>query len=385
MNKMMYLIPLSWVFMICSVRSHEEDVHTIKYTVDNFGQEIAKKNHFVMFYAPWCGHCQKFAPKWEQLAEMLNDDEGNNIKIAKVDCTTDSDVCSEQDITGYPTLKFYKVGDSEGVKFRGTRDLPTITNFINEQLREGEEEPGDVNVVQSSGGLSELTEDNFDQHTQNGKHFIKFYAPWCGHCQKLAPTWEQLANSLEFQTDVSIAKVDCTQHRTVCNNFEVKGYPTLLWIENGKRVDKFQGERSHDNLKEYVNKMLGTKKEAQDLDRSETVDVVIGELTGDSFKSGIQTGITFVKFFAPWCGHCKRLSPTWDNLREKFSARRDVSIVEVNCTLEPNKHLCNEEEVEGFPSLFLYKDGIKVSEYSGSRSLEDLYDFVIKHTQHDEL
>lgn len=66
---------------------------------------------------------------------MLNE-EDSNIRIAKVDCTSDAKICSEQDITGYPTLKFYKVGDLEGVRFRGTRDLPTLSNFINEQLRE---------------------------------------------------------------------------------------------------------------------------------------------------------------------------------------------------------------------------------------------------------
>lgn len=82
-----------------------------------------------------CGHCQKFSPIWEQLAEMLNEDD-NNIKIAKVDCTVDNEVCNEQDVTGYPTLKFYKLGDTQGVKFRGTRDLPSLTTFINEQLRE---------------------------------------------------------------------------------------------------------------------------------------------------------------------------------------------------------------------------------------------------------
>lgn len=66
---------------------------------------------------------------------MLNEDD-SNIKIAKVDCTTDSSICSDHDVTGYPTLKFFKVGSTEGVKFRGTRDLPTLTTFINEQLRE---------------------------------------------------------------------------------------------------------------------------------------------------------------------------------------------------------------------------------------------------------
>lgn len=65
---------------------------------------------------------------------MLNEDD-SNIRIAKVDCTTDSEICSEHDVTGYPTLKFFKIGDKEGVKFKGTRDLPSLTTFINEQLR----------------------------------------------------------------------------------------------------------------------------------------------------------------------------------------------------------------------------------------------------------
>jgi thioredoxin domain-containing protein 5 len=49
-----------------------------------------------------CGHCQKLGPIWDQLAKISNE-EYNNIKIAKVDCTTESTLCSEQDITGYPT------------------------------------------------------------------------------------------------------------------------------------------------------------------------------------------------------------------------------------------------------------------------------------------
>lgn len=64
---------------------------------------------------------------------MLNEDDGN-VRIAKVDCTVDTQVCSEQDVTGYPTLKFFKLGESDGVKFRGTRDLPSLTSFINDQL-----------------------------------------------------------------------------------------------------------------------------------------------------------------------------------------------------------------------------------------------------------
>lgn len=83
-----------------------------------------------------CGHCQRLAPTWTELAELLNTKEGTRVKIGKVDCTQQNELCSSHEVTGYPTLKFFKLGQEESIKFRGTRDLPTLTNFINEQLGE---------------------------------------------------------------------------------------------------------------------------------------------------------------------------------------------------------------------------------------------------------
>ena len=39
--------------------------------------------------------------------------------------------------------------------------------------------------------------------------FIKFYAPWCGHCQAMAPAWDQMYEAYNPK-DLNIAKVDCT-------------------------------------------------------------------------------------------------------------------------------------------------------------------------------
>lgn len=327
------------------------------------------------------------APTWEQLAEMLNVEEGSRVKISKVDCTTSNELCSEQEVTGYPTLKFFKVGESESVKFRGTRDLPSLTSFITEQLGDSgtptEEDDDDIldDLPKAIQKQIELNEDNFNTHVAKGKHFIKFYAPWCGHCQKLAPVWDDLADSLEHDISVSISKIDCTKYRPTCQEFEVKGYPTLLWIEDGKKVEKYSGGRSHVDLKKYVEKMAGTTatvKETKEETKNDDGEAAL-QLIGSDFAHGIENGVTFVKFFAPWCGHCKRLSPTWDELAKKFVGRGDIKIAKVDCTIADNKELCSEQEVDGFPTLFIYKNGEKASEYNGSRSLDDLYEFVTKH------
>ena len=52
----------------------------------------------------------------------------------------------------------------------------------------------------------------------------------------MAGTWDNLAQSVGLENSVTIGKVDCTQFRNLCNEFEVKGYPTLLWIKDGKKV-----------------------------------------------------------------------------------------------------------------------------------------------------
>lgn len=382
------------------LENNEEEVadSTIKLTDDNFDEVIKTNNFFVMFFAPWCHHCVKLKPTWNQLAEMLNTQEESRIRIAKVDCTENHKTCSDNEVTSYPTLKFFKLNADEAVKYRSTRDLPSLTQFINDQLGSStpeEEEAGEEQAVPGPlKGLIELNDKNFNEYTAKGNWFIKYYAPWCGHCQRLAPIWNDLGSALEHDETVNIAKIDCTEYRPICKDFDVKGYPTLLWLEDGKKVDKYSGPRTVEDLKAYVENRLskggeGKAKEGakpKDSEEGDEGNVVLA-LTSDSFPQVIKNDITFVKFYAPWCGHCKRMQPTWEQLALKFVGDEKVKIAKVDCTLTENRDLCSEQDVQGFPTIFIYKNGEKITEYNGSRSLEDMFDFVKSHytTERDEL
>ena len=69
----------------------------------------------VEFYAPWCGHCQAFAPKYKQLAAALG---SARVRVAAVDCVAFRDLCSEQKVRSYPTVKMYGFkGEEDGARF----------------------------------------------------------------------------------------------------------------------------------------------------------------------------------------------------------------------------------------------------------------------------
>jgi thioredoxin domain-containing protein 5 len=84
----------------------------------------------------------------------------------------------------------------------------------------------------------------------------------------------------------------------------------------------------------------------------------------------------FIQFYYNSHFYSKRLVPTWQQLAEKFVGDDTIKIAKIDCSVGENRDVCSEQEVNGFPTIFLYKNGNKVSEYHGNRGLEDMYDFV---------
>jgi thioredoxin-like negative regulator of GroEL len=63
------------------------------------------------------------------------------------------------------------------------------------------------------------------------------YAPWCGHCKKLAPIYEHLARTLkESNPEVMVASVDSTIETGLKRQFKVKGFPSIvLYVAHGQQ------------------------------------------------------------------------------------------------------------------------------------------------------
>ncbi|CAE7574347.1 SEP2 [Symbiodinium pilosum] len=98
------------------------------------------------------------------------------------------------------------------------------------------------------------------------------------------------------------------------------------------------------------------------------------EITKKDWDEKTAGKTVFVKFFAPWCGHCKKMKPAWDKLMQEYADHENILVADVDC-IGDGKSKCEEVGVEGFPTL-KYGSPNNLEEYKGGRDFETLEKFA---------
>ncbi|KAI1265980.1 protein disulfide-isomerase [Xylariaceae sp. FL1019] len=113
---------------VASAADAASDVVQLK--KDSF-DDFVKDNSLVLaeFFAPWCGHCKALAPEYEEAATTLKE---KDIKLVKVDCTEEADLCQSYGVEGYPTLKIFR-GPESITPYSGQRKAAAITSYMIKQ------------------------------------------------------------------------------------------------------------------------------------------------------------------------------------------------------------------------------------------------------------
>jgi len=235
--------------------------------------------------------------------------------FAKVDCVANGDACAAHSIGSFPTVVLFK----DGVKVSsntGAQNLAFMSTWVEETLetikpgsriKGGPKLPavGDHTVdkplpellpldkektsttvaatstkstikatkiakpVPNAAGKSQdLTAESFQRLVTmtHDPWFIKFYAPWCPHCQHLAPNWSGMARKMEGQ--VNIGEVNCDIEKRLCRDVKVKGYPTILFFRGGERIE-YDGLRGLGDLILFAQKTMAVEEGVRDVTAAE--------------------------------------------------------------------------------------------------------------------
>uniref|UniRef100_A0A8C9Q070 protein disulfide-isomerase n=1 Tax=Spermophilus dauricus TaxID=99837 RepID=A0A8C9Q070_SPEDA len=350
--------------------------------------------------APWCGHCKALAPEYAKAAGKLKA-EGSEIRLAKVDATEESDLAQQYGVRGYPTIKFFKNGDTASPKeYTGDVESDLAKQFLLaaeaiDDIPFGITSNSDVfsKYQLSKDGVvlfkkfdegrnnfeGEITKENlldFIKHNQlplviefteqtapkifGGEiktHILLFLPKSVSDYDSKLSNFKKAAGGFKGKILFIFIDSDHADNQRILEFFGLKKEecPAVRLITLEEEMTKYKPESDEltaEGITEFCHRFLEGKVKPhlmsqelpEDWDK-QPVKVLVGknfeEVAFDEKKN------VFVEFYAPWCGHCKQLAPIWDKLGETYKDHENIVIAKMDST-------ANEVEavrVHSFPTL----------------------------------
>uniref|UniRef100_A0A6G1S6Q9 Protein disulfide-isomerase n=1 Tax=Aceria tosichella TaxID=561515 RepID=A0A6G1S6Q9_9ACAR len=447
----------------------------------------------VKFYAPWCGHCKRLAPEYELAAKKLAGDDPA-VPLAKVDCTNENggkDICSQNEVQGYPTVKIFRNGqasdyndgrdaDSIVKKMRSlagpaskefdsfekldsyyktaknlvvvglfkssddslykqfietanqNRDLASYVHLFEDKASDKFEKLVTLNadksvklpsivlarqahyrskfepdflVYDASDDLKDWIQENSHglvmARTQANSdvpkpNVVVYYNVDYERDPKGTNYWRNRVLKVASQykdQDLTFAVSNIQTFASELNDFgldmsRISKDPSPAVVAKDKDGKKYaMSEKfTYDSFKQFVQSFLDGKLEPfmKSEDEPDNEGAAVKVAVGKNFDKLVTKSDkdVFIEFYAPWCGHCKSLAPTWEELGNKLKDEPGVDIVKLDATANDVPDLFT---VHGFPTLYWFpKDTKTPVKYEGGRDINDLLNYVAKHAT-DEL
>ncbi|SCZ97875.1 BZ3501_MvSof-1269-A2-R1_Chr7-2g09346 [Microbotryum saponariae] len=384
----------------------------------------------VEHYSPYCHHCRSFAPKWKELYDLKRvPTTSQNFYFAQVDCAANGDLCHLNNVKYYPSIFLYHHGVFIE-EYSGKRAVFDLDQYIDRHMLKIKQAkaleakkaaaPPEVKVETAPKKQENEEEEDEEDAEENDTD------PLDNGPQGQVKT-DRLAAAIKGKTgekDTSAAKPkgptreaklhlndeDAQEEKASPSALEVilegakKAAPVvvsppllkagkiskeLLDAAVGSKFDKTadgrapkggvarldKGSADSDSPPSFVAQPHQPIDEKRNNHPLPDGQVHILEPTQIDALNADDAPPSFVKFYAPWCGHCKALQPRWVDLAEQLKGRVDV--YEMDCDQKSTSKTCAAEKVQSYPTLMLYHQGQKV-EYNGPRDVETMRRFVTR-------
>ena len=253
-------------------------------------------------------------------------------------------------------------------------------------------------------GVIVATAKTFKQEVleHDGPVAVQLFAPWCGHCKALKPAWKAATKAL--QGKVKLVVVDATAEQQLAQKYGVRGYPTILIFGDNKRKPQpYEGGRDERSLISGLKKAAaggasgsGSAKASPPSGPKPSPPIPpskahppsggvgtfggkgVIQLTDQTFASEVlrSDALWLVVFYAPWCGHCKRLEPDFGAAARRLDGQARLAAVDATQNSEVSKIY----DVNGYPSLKAFYKGKLTDQagYDGPRDVEGMVGWALQ-------
>merc|ERR1712045_306306 len=303
-----------------------------------------------------------FADLESDAAKAFKEVAGSNDDYKFGIATTGSDVATENKVDAESIVLFKKFDEGRNDLTEGLTDTEAIGKFV------------------AANALPLVVDFNHEtaQKIFSGEiksHLLMFLSKGSDEYAGYHATAAKIAKDFKGQLLFVAIDTDEEDHKRILEFFGIKEdeLPGMRIIKLAEDMAKYKpesGSLDEDNVRGFVQAYLDGKLKQHLLSEDVPEDwdaLPVKVLVGKNFEEVAKdvNKHVLVEFYAPWCGHCKQLAPTWDKLGEKFADSEDIVVAKMDST-------ANELE-----TIKLFKKGDnKVVDYNGERTLEGLTKFL---------
>jgi thioredoxin 1 len=236
---------------------------------------------------------------------------------------------------------------------------------------------------------------------------LVFWRKECDPCVQLEPVLSRLAR--QYAGKVLLAKVDADDNETLARRYSVERLPRLIFHADGREVAHTTGAASEAALGAWLDRLLSGDRSPRAPEgpsvplRPDTIGSArtapdpsptsrpTPPSPGGPAPSGaapvVLTDTTFtrtiadpsqpvlVDFWAPWCGPCRMIAPTIEQLAREFSGRATIAKLNV----DENPRVASQYGIQSIPAIFVFRNGKVVERLIGVQPATALRQALQKH------